>query len=293
MESAKFDSGEQVGQMADHVPSMSIVIPAFNQSRFLSRALDSLARQNCSGLEVIVVDGGSTDGTVKLLKSQSDLVTRWVSERDRGQTHALNKGFDMATGEVFGWLNCDERYRLGALRLVAETFAGDPRLDILFGHRIVVDTGGQEIGRMKLPAIHPRNYALYASGLLYSDTTFWRRSLHRLTGRLDEANCSRYGMDFDWFCRLALNVKRWRRLNAYLSEFTEHENRVACNVPEIPEIARQIRKRIQRLAGVGPLRVMLLGPMYLAASRYGSLGWRGLVRPPSPTSLLRVAGLVR
>jgi glycosyltransferase involved in cell wall biosynthesis len=275
------------------LPRISIVIPSYNQRGFLGSALDSLARQAYPDLEVIVVDGGSNDGTVELLKSRSDVVTRWVSEPDRGQTHALNKGFDMATGQVFGWLNCDERYRPGALQRVGEAFAQGPDLEIVFGHRVVVDLEGREVGRMKLPAIHPRGYALYASGLLYSDTTFWRADLHRLTGRLDEVNCSRYGMDFDWFCRLALHVTRWKRINAYLSEFTEHEKRVAWNVPEIPDIARQIRRRIQRLAGIGPMRIMLLSPIYFVFWRYGCFGWRGLLRPPSPISLLRVAGLVR
>lgn len=275
------------------LPKISIVIPSFNQSGFLSRALDSLARQEYPHLEVIVMDGGSSDGTVELVKSRADVVTRWVSEPDRGQTHALNKGFDMATGQVFGWLNCDECYRPGALRRVGEAFAQDPDLEIVFGHRVVVDSEGREVGRMKLPAIHPRNYALYASGLLYSDTTFWRSDLHRLTGRLDEVNCGRYAMDFDWFCRLALHVRRWKRLDTYLSEFTEHENRVTRSVPEMPEIARLIRRRTQSLAGIGPLRVMLFAPIYLALSRYGQLGWRGLLRPPSPVSLLRVAGRAR
>jgi glycosyltransferase involved in cell wall biosynthesis len=78
--------------MADGLPGISVVIPSFNQSGFLARALDSLSRQEYPGLEVIVADGGSSDGTVELLKSRADVVTRWVSEPDRGQTHALNKG---------------------------------------------------------------------------------------------------------------------------------------------------------------------------------------------------------
>jgi hypothetical protein len=179
------------------------------------------------------------------------------------------------------------------LRAVGEAFAQDPHLEIVFGHRVVVDDESREIGRMRLPAIHPRNYALYASGLLYSDTTFWTADLHRRTGRLDEDLCGRYAMDFEWFCRLGLNVKRWKRLDAYLSEFTEHEGRVSRNVPEMPEIARRIRKRVQRLAGIGPLRVMLGGLVYFIPSRYGTFGWRGLLRPPSPMSLLRVMGIVR
>jgi glycosyltransferase involved in cell wall biosynthesis len=244
-------------------------------------------------LEVIVVDGASSDGTVELLEARSDIVTQWVSEPDKGQTNALNKGFAMATGEVFGWLNCDERYLPGALHLIGEAFEEDPELDIVFGHRIVVDQEGREIERMKLPPVHPGKYALYASGLLFSDTTFWKAEIHRRTGQLDEINHPRYGMDFDWFARLGLNVKHWKRLDAYLSEFTEYEGRVTKNVAEMPEIAYQIRKRVQRLAGISPLRVIFWSPLYFSLSRYGRFGWRGLLKPPSAISLLRVAGIVR
>jgi glycosyltransferase involved in cell wall biosynthesis len=275
------------------LPKISIVISSYNRCHFLAGALDSLAAQNYPNLEVIVIDGASNDGTVDLLKQRTDVVSRWISEPDEGQTNALNKGFDIATGKVFGWLNCDERYLSGALRLVGETFAQNPELEIVFGHRVVADKQRREIGRMKLPAIHPGNYALYASGLLFSDTTFYTAELHRRTGRFDEINCMRYGMDFDWFARLGLHVKHWKRLDAYISEFTEHEGRVSKNIGEMPAIAYQIRKRVQKLAGVSPFRIMLLSPIYFVLSRYGRFGWRGLLRPPRPLSLLRIAGVIR
>ena len=240
---------------------------------------------------MIVVDGASTDGTVELLKGRGDVVARWVSEPDAGQTNALNKGYEMAGGEVFGWLNCDECYRPGALRTVGEAFAREPDLDIVFGHRIVVDEHGREIERMKLPAMHPRTYALFASGLLFSDTTFWSARVHRAAGRLDEENCPRYGMDVDWFGRLSLHVTRWRRLDSYLSEFTEHAGRVSRDVPEIPQISLSIRRRIRQMARVGPLRIILASPLYFVLSRWGRFGWRGLLRPPSFRALLRIAGL--
>jgi glycosyltransferase involved in cell wall biosynthesis len=275
------------------LPKITIIIPSYNQVSFLTRALDSLANQEYPNLEVIVVDGGSTDGTVDLLKVRTDIVNRWVSGPDKGQTNALNKGFAVATGEVFAWLNCDERYLPGALHLIGEAFEEDPKLDIVFGQRIVVDQEGREIERMKLPAIHPGKYALYASGLLFSDTTFWKADIHRRTGVLDEVNCGRYAMDFDWFARLGLNVKKWERLDAYISEFTEYPGRVSKNVAEMSEIAYQIRKRVQQAAGISPLRVIFWSPLYFFLSRYGRLGWRGLLKPPSPISLLRVAGIVR
>lgn len=275
------------------LPKISIIIPSYNQMGFLANVLDSLVKQEYPHLEVIVVDGGSQDETVAVLKARPDVVSRWVSEPDTGQTQALNKGFAMASGEVFAWLNCDERYRPGALRLVGETFAQDPCLDIVFGHRVMVDQNGRELKRMRLPAIHPRNYALYASGLLYSDTTFWRAAVHRRTGELDEINFTRGFMDFDWFGRLGLQVKRWRRLDAYLSEFMEHDDRLTADVPEMPEIAYKVRRRLQQLTGVTPMQVILRSPLYFVLCRYTYFGWRGLLRPPAFKSLLRVAGLIR
>ncbi len=275
------------------LPKISIVIPSFNQVKFLSRALDSLAQQNYPNLEVIVVDGASTDGTVDLLRSRPEIVTHWVSDPDRGQSQALNKGFALATGEIFSELDCDERSLPGALLMVGETFSKESDLDIVFGHRIVTDVTGREIERMRLPAIHPAKYALYASGLLFSDTTFWKRQLHRRTGKFDEVDYSHYGMDFDWFCRLGLNVRRWKRLDAYLSEFTEYAGRKSKNVPEMPDISRSIRRKAQRLAGISPLRVLFLSPLYLMLSRYGRFGWKGLLVAPSFKSILRVAGLIR
>jgi glycosyltransferase involved in cell wall biosynthesis len=277
---------------AGRLPRISVVVPSRGQVHFLARALDSLAAQQYPDLQVIVVDAASSDGTLDLLRERADVVTDWVSEPDRGQTHALNKGFALARGRVRGWLNCDERYRPGALRLVGRAFAEDPRLDMVFGHRLVVDEQGRELDLMRLPAVHPRRFVLYASGLLFSDTTFWTAELHEACGSLDQVLCPRYGMDFEWLGRLALKTRRWRRLDAYLSEFTEHSGRVSADVPEMPRITRDLRRHLQRQAGVGPARVMLLAPLCFLLVRVGRHGWRGLLRPPSPLSMLRVAGLI-
>ncbi len=267
--------------------------PVVNQRRFLERALDSLAGQAYPHLEVIVVDGGSTDGTVDLLKARRDVVSHYVSEQDEGQTQALNKGFRLADGEVFGWLNCDERYRAGTLSRVGEAFARDPDLEMVFGHRMVVDRRGCEVKRLRQPALHPRHYVLYASGLLFSEAAFWKAALHRRTGELDEILCRRYAMDFDWFGRLSLSLRRWQRLDAYLGEFTEHEGRVTLDVPELPAIEQKVRRRLHALAGVSPWQVVLLSPLFFVLSRYGRFGWRGLVYPPRPGTVFRFAGLRR
>src|SRR6058998_2090201 len=99
-------------------PGFSIITPSFNQARFLEENIQSVLTQAGVSVEHIVVDGGSTDGTVEILKSYPHL--RWISEPDRGQSHALNKGFRMATGEILGWLNADDSYEPSA---VAEAVA--------------------------------------------------------------------------------------------------------------------------------------------------------------------------
>jgi glycosyltransferase involved in cell wall biosynthesis len=275
------------------LPTLSVVIPSFNQAAFLARALDSVIAQDYAGVEIIVIDGGSTDGTRELLERRAGEIARWISEPDEGQTHALNKGFALATGSIRGWLNCDERYRPGALRAVGEAFAAQPKLDVVFGHRVLVDEAGHEIGRARQPSMHPAKYALFASGLLYSDATFWTSGVHSQTGTLNQIDNARYGMDFDWFSRLALNVRRWKRIDAYLSEFSEHPGRVTFDVPEMPAIARDIRLRTLKLAAVPQWRVALASPYYLARSRYGRLGLPGLLRLPSIQSVRRVAGYIR
>jgi len=276
-----------------NLPKISIIIPSFNQVKFLTSALDSLKLQNYENLEVIVVDGGSTDGTIEMLKNSSDIVSIWISEKDNGQTQALNKGFRLAAGNIFGWLNCDERYFPGTLITVANLFVKEKGLDILFGNRIVVDKTGKEIERQKAVPMHPFKYALYAAGLLFSDATFWSNELHKKTGKLDEELCRKYGMDFDWFFRMGINVKKWRYVNKYLSEFTEHSNRVSVNVKEMPDVAKAIRQKVFKLSGVNPLKVLLLSPCYLLYSRIKRYGIQGIFHIPSLNSILRVAGLSR
>ena len=277
------------------LPTISVVSATLNQVRFLARLLDSVAEQDYPNLEVIVADGSSSDGTVELLEARArqGVVTRWVSEPDAGQTDGLNKGFAMATGRIRTILDCDERYQPGALKLVGQAFASDPDLDIVFGHRIVVDLEGRELMRMKLPAIHPAKYAIYASGLLFTDTTFWTDEMHQRTGILDQVNYPRYAHDFDWLARLSLHVRRWKRIDAYLSEFTEYEGRVSKNVHHMRDLARDIRLRVLKLAGIARWQVACLSPFYLAWSRYGRFGWKGLLHIPSPASVLRVAGYIR
>jgi len=127
-------------------PSISIVTPSFNQAAFLNEALLSVRQQDYSCLEHIVVDGGSSDDSTEILKGHSETPgwehLQWVSEPDRGQSDALNKGFARARGEIIGWLNSDDRYRPNCFTAVAKAFQ-DPDVDIVYGDSAWIDVQGK------------------------------------------------------------------------------------------------------------------------------------------------------
>lgn len=126
-------------------PFLSIVTPSLNQASLLAELMGNVRSQDVASLEHIVIDGASTDGTRDMLLLAGPEV-RWVSEADRGQASALNKGFTMARGEVLAWINCDDRYTPGALKFVVEFFKAHPEVKFLFGDALAVDGKGHSYG---------------------------------------------------------------------------------------------------------------------------------------------------
>ena len=188
---------------------VSIITPSFNQARFIERTLESVHRQRgLFELEHIVIDGGSTDGTVGILRRWDGRV-RWVSEQDEGQADALNKGLAMAGGDVIGWLNSDDLYEEGALSAVAEVFASQPGTAWLYGKVRIVDEQDREIRRWitRYKNLKMRRWSL---GRLLRENwisqmgVFWRSAAGREVGpfRKDLHYC----MDYDYWLRLG---RRW------------------------------------------------------------------------------------
>ena len=178
---------------------VSLVMPSFNQAGFIERSLISVINQEYEGVELIVMDGGSRDGTREILERYSEHIALWRSEPDEGQSDALNKGFRRATGEIFGWLNSDDIYLPGALHHVAQIFTAYPGVDVVYGDWLTIDEHERILERC--PALAPSRTRLVTEGFFCNaQAMFWRRSLHERLGELDVR--LHYTMDFDLFLRM-------------------------------------------------------------------------------------------
>lgn len=200
-------------------PKISIVTPSFNQARFLERTIRSVLDQNYPNLEYIIIDGGSTDGSIEILRKYEDRLAHWVSEPDRGQSHALNKGFERATGDIIGWLNSDDLYCPGALFHVGEWFAAHPQDEVHYGGLYLVDADDR-LTDAHWAAPPDVRYTYFVGMDVHQQSLFWRRELMERAGAIDES--FQFSMDLDFVLRLMLHgrVSRTRR---YLGMFREHE----------------------------------------------------------------------
>jgi GT2 family glycosyltransferase len=177
----------------------SIVMPSFNHARFIERSLNSVLNQEYEEIELIVMDGGSTDGTREILDGYSRHITYWRSERDEGQSDALNKGFAYATGEICGWLNSDDLYLPGAVHHAAQIFATQPQIDVVYGDWLVLNED-DELSE-HFPALAPSRGRMVTEGVFCNaQAMFWRRSLHERLGPFDVQ--LHYTMDYDLILRM-------------------------------------------------------------------------------------------
>jgi len=209
------------------LPKISIVTPVYNNAPYIENCIKSVLNQDYAHLEYIIIDGGSTDGTVEIIEKYTNQLAYFVSEKDRGQSHALNKGFARATGDIFAWLNADEQYLPGTLHDVGRAFTSHLGLDFFYGNRIIVNNDLVEIGKKKWVPMHPKWRLLCIGRVLPTDASFWRATIHRTTGELDEKHFPKFGMDIDWFLRLSLNIKKWKHARKYLSAYMERSDRLS------------------------------------------------------------------
>lgn len=163
--------------------NISVITPSYNQSAYLKQTMDSVLSQGIPGMEYVVIDGGSTDGSVELIRSYEDRLTGWVSEKDRGQADAVNKGVSRTAGDVIGWLNSDDLYLPGAVSKALRYLAEHPDVDAVYGDVISIDGDGKMINVMRFDQYTPEDLMTFR--VISQPGVFFRRSAWEKAGWLD------------------------------------------------------------------------------------------------------------
>jgi glycosyltransferase involved in cell wall biosynthesis len=214
---------------------ISVVTPSFNSIRTIRATIESVATQDYPHVEHIVVDGGSTDGTLDILKKYPSL--SWVSEKDEGHYHAMDKGSRMASGEVVAILNADDCYRPGALREVAAAFEKHPDWDGLFGDIVFVDGEGEEIFRRE-EAMFDKQVVRYGHNMVNHQTLFLKTAVYlRLGGYRykDFKNCC----DYEYVMRLIRANCRIGHIPVYVVNYRYHDHGQSADVRVIANMAKE------------------------------------------------------
>jgi glycosyltransferase involved in cell wall biosynthesis len=186
-------------------PRISIITPSFNQAQYLEQTIESILSQKYPNLEYIVIDGGSTDGSAEIIRRYGPHLTYWVSELDKGQTDAINKGLRRATGEILAYLNSDDYYVPGAFKAVADHFRSRPESDLIHGRCRFVDQVGTKIGE-QVARIETYCEILDLWGVWWQQRqfvqpeVFWTRRIAEKIGPLrDDLH---YVMDYNYWMRI-------------------------------------------------------------------------------------------
>ena len=304
------------------LPSISVVTPSFNQGRFLEKTIQSVLAQNIIGLEYMIVDGGSTDQTMRILRKFEGSL-RWVSERDEGQADAVNKGINATKGDIIGWINSDDIYYPGALSVVQAFFMKHDEIDVLYGEGNHIDGEGRVIERY--PTLPWSFEHLKRRCFLCQPAVFFRRKVLDRHGFLNPR--LQYCLDYEFWLRLARHGARFCQIRKILAATRLHPETKTLGVRmrvidetlamlrdqlgRVPEdwllsYARVVlnRKGIRRLGGgrmdAAPRKTLkstfgespittLFASAYLAPwtvfiALYGSFRWNGRITP----DLLRI-----
>lgn len=204
-------------------PRISIVTPSLNQGRYIRETIESVIAQNYPNLEHIIVDGGSTDGTLEVLRRYADLPhLRVICEPDRGQADAINKGFRLATGEIFGFLNADDLLLPGALDRVAREIDPSRGRSVVMGRCRFIDEEGRYFG-IEHPSHfegHRRVLEIWRGHTIPQPATFWHRTVWERCGPLDETLPSAW-LDYDLFCRFS-RYYHFHRIDQVLAAYRLH-----------------------------------------------------------------------
>jgi glycosyltransferase involved in cell wall biosynthesis len=217
-------------------PRISIVTPSYNQAQFIEETIRSVLLQGYPNLEYIIIDGGSDDGSVEIIRKYEPWLAYWVSEKDRGQSHAINKGFERATGKIIAWLNSDDVYEPGALENAATHLKGRPDVGLVYSNCNIIDQDSRVVRHRSVGNYDPNDLLLHY--FVMQPSTFIRREAYEHIGGLKTD--LDYAMDYDlWlrigrhysFARIERTWANFRRMSG-----TKSVSQPECFFPEIFQI---------------------------------------------------------
>lgn len=185
---------------SNRLPTVTVVTPSYNQADYLEETIRSVLNQSYSYLEYIIVDGGSTDGSVEIIRKYSDKLAWWISEPDQGQTDAINKGFAKANGDILAWLNSDDTYLEGAISEAVDYLEANPEVGMVYGDANLINDDGNILGRF--PA-RQTDFRKLMRGFVHipQQAAFFRAKLWHQVGPLDPTFY--FAMDYDLWVRLS------------------------------------------------------------------------------------------
>ena len=200
-------------------PKLSIITPSFNQGQFIEETLNSVLSQRYPNLEYIVIDGGSKDDTVSVIRKYENKLAYWISEPDRGQVHAINKGLERASGDIFAFINSDDLYLPGAFQSVADYFGKNSECEWLCGDTIMFGDVGQQTGLIKTNVPQSAAHCLSWAYTAPQPGMFWKREL--VQSGFDER--WQYCFDHELYVRLILDKRVCKHLEVPIAAYRLHE----------------------------------------------------------------------
>ena len=195
------------------LPKISIITPSLNQGKFLEETILSVLNQNYPNLEYVIIDGGSTDNSVAIIKRYQKHLTYWISEQDNGQADAINKGFEKTTGDIINWINSDDLLAAGSLNSLTKEIRKNPNADFYFGDYLIIDKNGRELFSRKTPPYN-FNTLFYGRQLSSQPAVFFKRNILESIGYLDES--LDFCMDTEFWIRAAQMGAKFHQIKSLL-----------------------------------------------------------------------------
>jgi glycosyltransferase involved in cell wall biosynthesis len=221
---------------------ISIITPSFNQALFLERTIRSVLDQGYPNLEYMILDGGSSDGSAAIIERYADRLTYWRSEADGGQADAIQRGFELASGDVLAYLNSDDVLLPGALHKVGQVFSNKPDCHLLLGNSLRIDTQDNVVRKVWTYPLNYHRVLFWGTGF-DQPASFWRRQLYFEVGGLN--TCLQFCFDYDLYLRMIQRAPVFR-YDGFLAALRLHPG---SKTSRLQDVRREESERIRRAYG--------------------------------------------